>query len=161
MKQTFYNHLDENGNTVEEKVILGPLRPEIPSNHSYVPYVEPTQFIKNRLVEEVKSIRDRKLIKGGFKVNDKWFHSDTFSRSQQLGLTIIGGGLPNNIDWKTMDGTKVRLTPPMIQQLFANAMAQDNTLFAYAEGMIAAIQASPTPEGVDLEAGWPETYQGA
>lgn len=161
MKQTFYNHLDENDQIVEEHIVLGPLRPELPAGHKYVPYTEPIQFTKDRIIEEIKNIRDAKLIKGGFKVNDKWFHSDTFSRSQQLGLTIVGSNLPNNIDWKTMDGTKIRLTPPIVQQLFMSAMAQDNTTFAAAEALIAAVQSSSNPETVDLSQGWPETFQGA
>lgn len=155
-----FNRIDGNGVILEEGIKLNPLTPALEPGHQFVPYLDTVSKKKADMINQVKVVRDAKLVNGGFKVNDKWFHSDTFSRSQQLGLTIIGQGLPNNIQWKTMDGTKIVLTPPLVQQLFANAMMQDNTLFAYAESLIAQIQAASVPEEVDITSGWPETFNG-
>jgi hypothetical protein len=104
-------------------------------------------------------IRDTKLANGGFKVGDKWFHSDTFSRTQQLALTMLGNNLPNNIDWKTMDKSKIRLTPQVVQQLFGSAVTQDNSIFSYAETLTEAVMAAEDPSTIDINAGWPETFQ--
>jgi hypothetical protein len=155
----FYNHLDENGLIVEEKVKLNSYREDLPQGHSYVPFVEPIESIKAGIVTKIKNIRDNKLVNGGYKVNGNWYHSDVFSRSQQLGLTIIGNNLPS-IDWKTMKGDKIRLTPPLVQQIFYAAAAQDNAHFLYAEGLISQVYSSSAPESIDITQGWPETFEG-
>lgn len=156
---TLFNRIDGNGVVLEEGIRLTPLTPSLEPGHQFVPYAYPLDRVKEDMIQKVKDIRDNKLVHGGFKVNDKWFHSDTFSRSQQLGLTIVGQGLPNNIQWKTMDGTKITLTPPIVQQLFSSAMVQDNSIFGYAEYLVAQIQAASVPEVIDITAGWPETFR--
>lgn len=110
--------------------------------------------------ERIKAIRDRKTQQGGYLAAGKWFHSDTFSRTQQIGLTIMGASVPPGLMWKTMDGTFVEMTPTLAQQVFAAAGQQDAALFAYAEQLRAQVNASADPASIDLEAGWPATYGG-
>jgi hypothetical protein len=155
----YYNHLDENGNLVEEKVRLLPTSPALPAGHSWTPYVPSLELRKQQIKQQIMQIRDTKLANGGFKVGDKWFHSDTFSRTQQLALTMLGNNLPNNIDWKTMDKSKIRLTPQVVQQLFGSAVTQDNSIFSYAETLTEAVMAAEDPSTIDINAGWPETFQ--
>lgn len=118
--------------------------------------------IKLKLWYKIKAERDHRTHEGGYKVVvdgvDKWFHSDTFSRSQQMGLVLLGENLPENLKWKTLDGTFVTMTPILVQQVFAAAAASDSTLFNYAEDLIAQVQASEEPESVDITTGWPVCY---
>lgn len=107
---------------------------------------------------QIKAIRDRKTQQGGYQVAGKWFHSDTFSRTQQIGLTIMGAAIPAGMLWKTMDGSFVEMTPTLAQQVFVAAGQQDAALFAYAEQLRAQVQAAQDPASIDLEAGWPVTY---
>lgn len=102
---------------------------------------------------KIKALRDIKTQTGGYKVNNKWFHSDTFSRTQQMGLVMMGSNMPSNLSWKTLDGSFIKMTPLLAQQIFAAAAFQDSALFAYAETL-------KSNTSLDLELGWPETYNG-
>lgn len=99
----------------------------------------------------IKTIRDTKSQQGGYRVGSNWFHSDTFSRTQQLGLVLLGSNIPNGLMWKTMQGTFVEMTQTLAQQVFAAAAAQDSAIFGYAE----YLKAHPN---LDINVGWPETY---
>lgn len=109
--------------------------------------------------DEIKSIRDAKTQNGGFPSDGKWFHSDIFSRIQQIGLTIMGNGVPPGLQWKTMDGSKVPMNPAKAGAVFAAAAAQDLALFAHAEALKAAVDAAEDPDSVDIQAGWPQTFE--
>lgn len=100
----------------------------------------------------IKAVRDRKTQTGGYKVGANWFHSDTFSRTQQMGLVMMGAGIPAGLQWKTMGGSFVPMTQALAQQIFASAAMQDAALFAHAE----ALKADPL---ADVESGWPATFQ--
>ena len=111
----------------------------------------------------IKAKRDYLTQNGGYKVTidgvDKWFHSDIISRTQQMGLLLMGSNMPSNINWKTMDGTFVAMTPVLAQQIFNAAAASDLAIFATAEAHRAAVMASATPETYDYSGGWPDVYQ--
>jgi hypothetical protein len=115
--------------------------------------------IKLKLWYKVKEERDHRTQHGGYKVGTKWYHSDTFSRSQQLGLVLLGGNIPQGLMWKTMDGSFVEMTPALAQQIFQAATASDTAIFEYAEILNQQIQSSDNPESIDIKVGWPETYQ--
>lgn len=117
--------------------------------------------IKARKWEEIKHLRDTKTQTGGYKVGTNWFHSDTFSRTQQIGLVMMGASMPSNLSWKTMNGTFVSMTPTLAQQIFSAAGTQDMALFSYAENMKVQMEASNDPANFDITQGWPETYSGA
>ena len=107
---------------------------------------------------KIKAERDRRMISGGYKVGTDWYHSDVFSRTQQLGLVQLGANIPANILWKTMSGSFVLMTPTLASQIFAAAVASDAAIFAAAEAHKAAMEASATPETYDFSAGWPKVY---
>lgn len=116
--------------------------------------------IKADMWEAIKGERDRRIQTGGYKVGAKWFHSDTFSRTQQMGLVMLGAGIPANTPWKTMDGTTVTMTQTLAGQIFATAAASDIAIFAAAEAHKAAMEASADPASYDFSAGWPAIFAG-
>lgn len=108
--------------------------------------------------EHIKAERDRRIQAGGYKVGAKWFHSDTFSRTQQMGLVMLGANIQANTPWKTMDGTTVTMTQALAGQIFATAAASDIAIFAAAEAHRAAMEASADPSAYDFSTGWPKVY---
>ena len=109
--------------------------------------------------EDIKRERDRRTQQGGYQVAGKWFHSDTFSRTQQMGLVMMGAGIPNGLQWKTMDGSFVTMTQTLAGQVFAAAAASDAAIFARAEQIKAAMDADPA--AFDLAAhAWPLVFGG-
>lgn len=117
--------------------------------------------IESMVWEQIKNSRDTRK-SGGFKVEVstgvfKWFHSDPDSRIQQIGLTVAGASLPP-VQWKTMDGTFVTMTPTIAGKIFQQAFTLDSALFANAETHRAAMTASADPSSYDYSTGWPEHY---
>jgi hypothetical protein len=133
--------------------------------HTMVPatWVEPVVGPTcGEIVEEIKNLRDHLSSTGGYKVVvdgvDKWFHSDAQSKTQQLSLVIMGAAAAGVPPWKTMDGSKVAMSPALAGQIFLAAVTQDGALFAAAEAHIAAVNASNAPEIYNYTAGWPVTF---
>lgn len=114
--------------------------------------------IKTDQWNAIKAERDRRIQSGGYKVGAKWFHSDTFSRTQQLGLVMMGASIPDNTPWKTMDGTVVVMTQSLAGQVFAAAAVSDIAIFAAAEAHKVAMEASPDPSIYDFSGGWPKVF---
>lgn len=110
--------------------------------------------------ESIKAERDRRTDQGGYKVGTKWFHSDQKSRSQQLGLVLLGASIPANLQWKTMDGSFVTMTQTLAQQILAAGAASDQAIFAAAETHKAAMEASADPSAYDFSGGWPAVFAG-
>jgi len=123
---------------------------------------------KDAMWDRIKEERDRRTQAGGYKVGDHWFHSDAYSISQQLGLTLAamavkasGGDLAtlvNPTPWKTMDGTKVPMTAALALQLLPAASAQQGSLFAAADNHQLAMKNSPEPSAYDYHSGWPKVF---
>lgn len=117
--------------------------------------------LKAQKWNEIKEYRSTLTINGGYKASGKWFHSDPFSRSQQLGLVILGDNIPTGLLWKTMDGSFIEMTPALAQEVFQTATTQDTLLFAHAEELNNSLQALTSPDEIALFAikeGWPESY---
>lgn len=107
----------------------------------------------------IKAERDHRKA-GGVKVGERWFHSDDASRIQQLALVMMGTGLPAGLQWKTMDGSFITMTPALAQQVFTAQAASDQAIFAVAEQHRVAMEASADPASYDFSAGWPASYAG-
>lgn len=116
---------------------------------------------KDSAWSRIKVERDRRTREGGYQVAGKWFHSDEFSRGQQLGLVLLGSSIPAGLQWKTMDGTFVTMTPTLAQQILAAGAASDVAIFAAAETHKAAMEASADPAAYDLSGGWPKVFDEA
>ena len=108
--------------------------------------------------EKIKAERDKRK-NGGFKVGDKWFHSDTESRIQQIGLMMAGAAVPA-IPWKTMDGSFQTMSQALAGQIFQAAFALDSALFQKAEEHKVLMEGSPDPLNYDYSTGWPENFFG-
>lgn len=117
--------------------------------------------IKAHAWDSIKALRDKYIQSGGYQVAGKWFHSDTFSRTQQIGLVMLGAGIPAGLQWKTMDGSFVLMTQTLAQQVFAAAAIQDTAIFSNAEFHRAAINAMTNGEAIasyDITTGWPAVF---
>ncbi len=108
--------------------------------------------------QQIKAERDRRKL-GGTQAGGCWFHSDPDSRVQQIGLVMMGQGMPAGIQWKTMSGQFVEMTPTLASQIFAAAALLDQQLFDAAEQHWQAVQASAEPWTYDYSTGWPQTYE--
>lgn len=111
--------------------------------------------------EAIKTLRDLKTQTGGYTTGGKWYHSDTFSRTQIMGLVMMGAGIPAGLQWKTMDGSFVTMTATLAGQVFAAAAANDMSLFARAEALLALVNAATDPASVDITTGWPASFSGS
>lgn len=114
--------------------------------------------LKTATWESIKAERDRRIQHGGYKVGEKWFHSDTFSRTQQMGLVMLGANIPANLQWKTMDGSFIAMTQALAGQVFAAAAVSDVAIFGAAEAKRTAMEASADPASFDFAGGWPLAF---
>lgn len=119
---------------------------------------DPPAPTASEIWESIKAERDRRTETGGYLVGDKWYHSDQKSRSQQLGLVLLGANIPENLQWKTMDGSFVTMTATLAQQILAAAAASDQAIFTAAEIHKAAMEASAEPASNGFSTGWPPAY---
>jgi hypothetical protein len=123
------------------------------------PYYDMTpEQVKSVMWDKIKASRDMRK-SGGFKVGQKWFHSDTESRIQQIGLVMAGAAVPA-VPWKTMDGSFETMTPTLAGQIFQSAFALDAALFGKAEEHRALMELSADPGSYDFSTGWPENFYG-
>lgn len=141
--------------------IPDPLPPEDYSEETYyrnelddAPYVVYTKKPQEQLSairwNKIKIIRDDLTENGGCFVSGKWFHSDAKSKQQQMALVMLGQNLPAGIQWKTMDGSFIELTPALVSQLFAAQVQREQAIFAIAEVKKA--------DNSSLSEGWPDRY---
>jgi hypothetical protein len=114
---------------------------------------------KTRAWNAIKAERDRRTEAGGYKVGDHWFHSDQKSRSQQLGLVLLGANIPAGLQWKTMSGDFVAMTQQLAGQILGAAAASDQAAFTVAETHKVAMMASADPAAYDFTGGWPQTFE--
>lgn len=105
----------------------------------------------------IKAERERRTLTGGYQVNGFWFHSDQLSRDQQLKLRLAGADVPS-VQWKTMSGEFVQMTPGLASAIVLASGESDIAIFAAAEAHRAAMLASPDPAAYDYSQGWPLTY---
>ena len=141
----------------------------------YPVLADPPKPTSAEVWERIKAERERRK-DGGVKVLiggvDKWFHSDTGSRIQHLGLKdkardllAAGGNMADNIiilgqevRWKTMDGSFVGVTAQLAGDIVTGAGNLDARLFVVAETHKATMEASSDPAAYDFSGGWPTIY---
>lgn len=120
--------------------------------------VDPPSPTPTDMWARIKADRDRRTVTGGYVAANKWFHSDQMSRSQQLGLVLLGAGIPSGLQWKTMDGSFIPMTQQLAGQIMAAAAASDQAIYAAAEAHKAAMESSAAPADYDFSGGWPAVY---
>ena len=120
-----------------------------------------------QLTEVIKAHRDERK-NGGVFVDGYWFHTDTESRIQYLGLLERIKDLPQDepirfdgtpLQWKTMDGRFVVLTRGQVSAIAAAVADLDVRLFAHAESLIARAQATEDLASFRYTDYWPQTFQ--
>lgn len=135
--------------------------------------VDPPPPTTAEIWERIKFKRDA-IKAGGVKVGTKWYHTDSDSRIQHLGLLekaraarVAGGtdatrlqALGQDIKWKTMDGSFIYLTVKHAEDIFAAVTDLDAAAFAAAETHRVAMEASADPAAYDFSVGWPATFAG-
>jgi len=140
--------------------IPDPTPPEDYSEETYyrteqddAPYVVYTKKSDEQLAaiwwEKVKVQRDELTDNGGCLVDGKWFHTDPKSKQQQMALAMLGANIPADLQWKTMDGTFVLMTPLLAASLFAAQVHREQLIFVTAE----LAKVAPF-----VEINWPERY---
>jgi len=122
--------------------------------------------------ELIKAERDRRK-KAGFNAAGKWVHSDTFSRSQWLGLKdnardslanggTMADGLRDDEDkpiiWKMLDGSFVPVTAQLAFDVVAAVTRSDMAVFTAAETHNAYMRGAADPSAYDYTTDWPQTY---
>lgn len=112
--------------------------------------------------EAIKAERDRRAGLG-VKVGQHWFHSDQKSRTQQLGLVLLGANIPAGLQWKTLTLTPPPVFVPMTQQLaqaiVSATAASDTAIFTAAEVHRIAVESSTAPQNYDFSTGWPTSIE--
>lgn len=138
---------------------------------TYTATPRPVEQTTDPVWNAIKAKRDATTL-GGVKVGTKWYHSDESSRDKYHGLlrmadaaVAAGGGDTTtlqyggqDISWKTMDGTFIKMTVKRANDVFNAVSGLDFTAFAAAEVHRAAMVASANPFEYDFSAGWPQVY---
>lgn len=120
--------------------------------------VDPPKTTAAEVWDRIKAERDKRIQNGGYKVGTEWFHSDTFSRTQQMSLVMMGSNIPAGTLWKTMSGSMVTMTQSLAGQIFGTAAASDIAIFTAAETHRVAMEASADPATYDFSTGWPKAF---
>jgi hypothetical protein len=137
------------------------------------PISRPAEEIKADAWAKIKTKRDA-VVLGGAKVGAKWYHSDEASRTKYIGLVrmadaaIAAGGSGSttlqyggqDIQWKTMDGSFIKMTVQRANDVFAAVSGLDFAAFGVAETHKAAMEAAEDPASYDFSTGWPATFGG-
>lgn len=138
--------------TYDGNIITALTEEEILANSTFL-----TEF-QNDAWELIKNERDRRKLEGGYQAASNWYHSDTTSRIQQIGLLLLGANIPANLYWKTMSGSFVLMTQTLAAQIFQAAAASDVAIFTVAEQKKAAMMVSSDPRTYNHLTGWPLSY---
>lgn len=143
----------------------------LPPNYSFkfigstLTVIPPAPAPASDIWNRIKMERERRK-NGGVLVGGNWFHTDSDSRIQVMGLVILGTNIAPGTNWKTMaknpDGSPifVPMTRDLANQIFQAIADLDKTAFAKAEEHRIAMEASPTPASYDFSAGWPAIFPG-
>ncbi|WP_426304022.1 DUF4376 domain-containing protein [Acidovorax facilis] len=112
--------------------------------------------------ERIKAERDRRAALG-VKVGAHWFHSDQKSRTQQLGLVLLGQSIPAELKWKTLTFTPppvfVTMTPALAVGIVQSTAASDTAIFTVAEVHRMTMEVSTAPQDYDFSTGWPVSIE--
>ena len=136
----------------------------LPEGSVEISDAEAQAILKPPLDEEKKTMwdliqaeRDRRKFDGVL-VDTYWIHSDADSRTQHLGLVLLGENLSPGLWWKTMGGEFVEMTPTLAKSIVCAVAQSDQAIFAVAEMHKKAMTESQNPSSYDFSQGWPQTH---
>lgn len=108
--------------------------------------------------ENIKQMRYDKCRQGCYvKSADKWFHSDDTSRQQYIFMRTLPD-IPQNTMWKTMDGSFIAMTKPLLDELSIALFAEEQHNFITAEQHRAKMLQAENPLDYDYSDGWSKIY---
>lgn len=124
--------------------------------------------------DRVKAERTRRQ-SGGVLVSGHWFQTDQNSRIQLMRLdmkasaALAGGGASTDVltvagqplQWKTWENGLVPMTVALAQGIASAVEILDALAFGRGEVLRQQIEASITPESIDITTGWPIIFSGA
>ncbi len=150
----------QNGWLYENGLFSAPPEP-IPPTQEELDAIAAAALIPIRAARHaaIRAERDRRKFNGVL-VSTKWIHTDTYSRTQWMGMVMMGASVPA-IEWTTMDGTSITTSQALAGAVFQATATLDSTLFAFAKSLIDTVNASSDPASVDITTGWPATFEGA
>ena len=88
----------------------------------------------------------------------KWFHTDDSSRTQYLTLQIMPS-LPDNLMWKTMDNTFIKMTKALLAEIAMTILTEEQVNFTNAENHRVEMLKADDPLSYDYSTGWSKTYE--
>lgn len=116
----------------------------------------------------IKAERDRLTQTGGYPLDGYWFHSDSYSFTQQQGLILSAmqaQAARSDMDvplmaapWQVMGGVSVVMTASLALRLLPAAMAQQVVIFEAAKAHKAALDACADPANYNFSGGWPQVF---
>ena len=108
--------------------------------------------------ERIKQKRHDNL-RGGVYVESvgKWFHGTDEARAQYIFMRTLPQ-LPPDLMWKTMDGSFINLTRPLLDELSLKLLADEQKDFANAERHKAAMLKAENPLEYDYSGGWTANF---
>lgn len=127
----------------------------------------------NIRLEQLRSYRDNLIQEGctpvTFEGTKYWFHSDTLSAIQQLGLLVgtvlaVMQGKPSShvlhpTPWKTKGDVYVTLTVGLCLKLLEENAKQQGLIFQAYQSKEQLLLSSNNAKDFDVTTGWPETYK--
>lgn len=118
---------------------------------------DPLPELRQAKWKEIQAERDRRTAMP-VKVGEYYFHSDQASRTQQIGLVLMGANIPPGLMWKTVGGAYVEMTPLLAQQIFQETANKDQSIFAAAELHRNNLEKFTYQQIIDYDymLGWPE-----
>jgi hypothetical protein len=128
-------------------------------------------YIKSKRQKEVweliKIERERKKF-SGIKVGDHWFHTDSDSRIQQLGLVNAAAvnAIPPGFMWKTLtpagglfEPVFVEMTNDLARNIFFHTMIHDGMFHNAGEAHREAMLVCEDPTVYNYESNWPLNFE--
>lgn len=114
--------------------------------------------LQSQIWEQIKAHRHA-ITRGGVYIKsvDKWFHSDDTSRTQYLALQMLVQ-FPDNLMWKTMDNSFVKLNKDLLGELTTTLITEEQANFVNAENHRAQMLQVDNPYEYDYSTGWSAVY---
>lgn len=120
---------------------------------------------------QIKSERTRRE-NGGVQLGGHWFQTDADSRIRFMRLdakassALAAGGTPSTVltvggqdlHWKTEENELVPMTAGLAQSIATAIENLDAAAFARGEALRAQVNASDSPESIDITTGWPLVF---
>ena len=111
--------------------------------------------IKSQMVNIVWSNMDRIKYSAGISAGGYLFDSSQESRERYIAMNGLGSVLPEGIQWKTLSGEYVTLTPQLLQEIITAGVNMEHDLYLWCASKVAEINSATNLSSVTLSCDWP------